>query len=799
MIRSLTALSIALVGTTTALGAQPTSQVTAAQVIAAAGVPAGPSRAGVAIEWTAYGRDAGGSKYSPASQITRDNVRELVPVWTYRTGDFGRGDGAVRDETTPLFVDGVLYASTPFGGVRALNPSTGAELWSFDAELDLSHGYGDPTNRGVSTWLDTKRAATNPCRRRIYIATLDARLIALDARTGRHCADFGNGGEVDLTSGLRNAPEYRGEFGVTSAPAIVGDLVIVGATVADNRRLNAPAGVVQAFDARTGARRWSWDPVPQDPSSAEYATWRGPNAHQTGAANAWATISADPARDMIFVPTGSASPDFYGGERLGRNDFANSIVAIRASTGKVLWHFQVVHHDLWDYDVPAQPALVDLQRNGATIPALVQTTKMGYVFVLNRLTGQPLFPVEERPVPKSDVAGEQAWPTQPVPTLPRPLGPTRLDTPVFAVSDNGRSWCESELAGARSEGIFTPPSVQGTVIFPGNVGGSNWSGVAIDPNRRVAIIPSNRLITVAALIPRADVQRERMGGTRFNEFAAQSGTPYAMHRTHLIGPEGVPCNAPPWGVLTAIDLQSGATLWEKPYGRVPQLAAMPGSEKWGSPNLGGVMVTASGLIFGGGAVDQSLHAYDIQTGSELWPAQLPAGVHGSPMTYVNASGDQYVVVAAGGHREFRDTPGDYIVAFALRSRVNPFVNEHAVASGHYRGHLMLDRTRLPATLDLVISGSIANVSFETSNPRVIGQGTGRVSTDSLSADLSWTFPAQNCSGTLQLRGTPANDGRDLIGELEYVDGCTDHRTKQGTFAVRRQPTAMIPITIIASR
>ena len=750
------------------------------------------------VEWAAYGRDAGGSKYSPANQITRDNVRDLIPVWTYRTGDYGRGDGAVRDETTPLFVDGVLYASTPFGGVRALNPSTGAELWSFDAELDLSRGYGDPTNRGVSTWLDGSRAANAVCRRRIYIATLDARLISLDARTGRPCSDFGSNGEVDLTAGLRNAPEYKGEFGVTSAPAIIDNLVIVGATVSDNRRVNAPAGVVQAFDARTGAKRWSWDPVPSDPTDIAYTTWRGPNSHQTGAANAWATISADPPRDMIFVPTGSASPDFYGGERLGRNDLANSIVAIRASTGKVLWHYQVVHHDLWDYDIPAQPALVDLRRNGATIPALVQTTKMGYVFVLNRLNGQPLFPVVERPVPRSDVAGEQAYPFQPTPSLPKALGPTRLDTRVFALTDKSRAWCDSQLVGTRSEGIFTPPSIRGTVIFPGNIGGSNWSGVAIDPNRRVAIIPSNRLITVAGLIPRADVQQARMGGTRFNEFAAQQGTPYAMHRTHLIGPEGVPCNAPPWGVLTAVDLQSGATLWEKPYGRMAHLAGVPGSDKWGSPNLGGAMVTAGGLIFGGGTFDQSLHAYDVETGNELWSAQLPAGVHGSPMTYIDEAGDQYVVVAAGGHREFRDKPGDYIVAFALRSRVKPIVSDHPVASGHYRGHIMFDRTRLPVSFDLIVSGTAANVNFETSNPRVVGEGSGRVNGDSVVADVNWAYPAQSCSGTMQLRGTPANGGRDLIGELEYVDGCTDHRTKQGTFAVRRQPTAMIPITIIAS-
>lgn len=733
-----------------------------------------------------YGRDAAGTRYSPANQITRENVKDLVPVWTYRTGDFARGGATVRDETTPLFVDGVLYASTPFGGVRALSPSTGQEIWSFDSELDLSGAYGDPTNRGVSTWLDITRGLDAPCRRRIYVATLDARLISLDARNGRPCSDFGNGGVVDLGAGVRNAPEFRGEFGVTSAPAVIHDLVIVGSTVADNRRVNAPAGVVQAFDARTGARRWSWDPVPSDASQPEYSAWRGPNAHQTGGANAWSTISADTARDLIFIPTGSPSPDFYGGERLGRNDYANSVVALRASTGKVVWHYQVVHHDLWDYDIPAQPVLIDLQRGGTRIPAVVQTTKMGYVFVLNRLTGAPLFPVEERAVPRSDVAGEEAWPTQPVPTLPRPLGPTRLDTPIFALGDSGRAWCQRQLDGARSEGIFTPPSVRGTVIFPGNIGGSNWSGLAVDPVRQLAVIPSNRLITVVKLVPRDQIGQPSAAGTRFDEFAAQTGTPYALRRQHLIGPDGVPCNAPPWGVLTAIDLRTGATLWERPFGQMGHLTKVAESDKWGSPNLGGAMITAGGLVFAGGAIDHRLRAFDVQTGAELWSAELPAGVHATPMTYITPTGEQFVVVAAGGHREVRDKPGDYLVAFALRDRVKPIAPVRAITAGHYRGHIILDRNRWQLEMDLGVEGSVANLSFATLDPRVEGKGTGRATSDSVVVDIKWTFAARNCGGTMNLRGTPANDGRDLIGELEYFDGCADNRTKQGTFAVRRQ-------------
>ncbi len=745
------------------------------------------AHATASVDWAAYGRDAGGSKYSPASEITRDNVKDLVPVWTYRTGDYTRGGSPMRDETTPLYVDGVLYVSTPFGGVRALNAETGREIWSFDPELDSSGDYGDPTNRGVSTWFDTARAAGEQCQRTIYVATLDARLIAIDARTGAPCSNFGTHGQVDLSHGVVNTPAYKGELAVTSPPAVVDDLVITGSAVADNHRTTAPAGVVRAYDARTGILRWSWDPVPRNASDPAYDTWHGPTAHQTGAANAWAVISVDAARDLVFVPTGSASPDFYGGERLGRNDYANSVVALRASTGQMVWHRQFVHHDLWDYDTPAEPALFDTQRGGHMIPALVQTTKMGYVYVLNRETGEPLFPVEERPVPKSDVPGEEAWPTQPAPTLPAPLGPTRLaDSDVFGVTDSSRAWCRAQLAGTRSEGIFTPPSIRGTVIFPGNIGGSNWSGVSIDPVRQVAVIPSNRVVTVVDLIPRQELHGRVMGGTRFDEFAQQAGTPYGLRRQHLIAPDGVPCNKPPWGVLTAIDLRTGATLWERPFGSIPSLAKIPESANWGSPNLGGSMVSAGGLVFAGGAVDQRLHAFDVATGAELWSAELPAGVHGSPMTYVTPSGEQFVVVSAGGHRELRDKAGDYIVAFALRRHAPKPAPLVPVAAGDYRGHIILDKTRLPVELNVQLDGRAATVRFVTTNPQIEGSGTGYVSQDSLVVNATWTFAAKHCSGTMQLLGMSANGGGEIIGDLEYFDGCEDHRMKPGTFAVKRR-------------
>ncbi len=540
------------------------------------------------------------------------------------------------------------------------------------------------------------------------------------------------------------------------------------------------------------ALRWAWDPVARNAGDASYDTWRGRDAHTTGAANAWAVISVDPINHLVFVPTGSASPDFFGGERLGANLYANSVVALKAATGKVVWHFQVVHHDLWDYDVPAEPVLFTENRNGA-VPALVQTTKMGHVFILNRMTGEPLFPVEERPVPRSDVSGEEAWPTQPFPLRPAPLGPERFDTSqVFGVSEASKAWCRQQLAGVRSEGIFTPPSLRGTVIFPGNIGGSNWSGVTVDPIRHLAIIPTNNVITLVDLIPRSEVAARKMRGTRFDEFAPQAGTPYAMRRRHLFAPDGVPCNPPPWGTLTAIDLESGAVRWQRPLGSIGSLSRIPGSDQWGSPNLGGAMTTAGGVVFVGGAVDQRIHAYDVETGKELWSAELPAGVHASPMTYVAKNGQQYVVVAAGGHKELHaasgDKLGDYIVAFALSSTArSSAARSTPISAGSYEGHIVLDRSRLPMSLSLTLHGSTASATIATAHPHIEGHGSGQIRNDSLVIDVNWSYPDKKCSGTMRIIGSAADDGTAVIGELSYVDGCTDGRTKAGTFAVWRTP------------
>jgi len=380
-------------------------------------------------DWPVYGHDAGGSRFSPAAQITRGNVNRLTVAWTYRTGETDprfKTDKPTAFEATPLVVDGTMYLGTPLGRVIALDPATGRERWVFDPKIRRDITYGDFASRGVSTWLDASAPAGSRCRRRIFVADAQSELIALDARDGRPCTGFGQNGKVDLKAGLRIAPFEPAAYSVTSPPVVIHDLVITGSSIADNSRPNPASGEVRAYDVRSGALKWTWDPIPQDPKDRAYDQWRGALGHKTGAANAWSILVADPERDLVFVPTGSAAPDYYGVLQLGDNRYANSIVALRASTGALVWAFQTVHHDLWDYDNASPPALVTLTRNGVRWPAVLQATKTGMLFVLDRATGKPLFPVEERPVPASDIPGEEASHTQPFTSVIPPLSPHRF-------------------------------------------------------------------------------------------------------------------------------------------------------------------------------------------------------------------------------------------------------------------------------------------------------------------------------------------------------------------------------------
>lgn len=620
-------------------------------------------------DWPAYGRDPGGSRFSPLTQINRANVKNLKVAWIYRTGDLSDGQNARSSsafQCTPLLVDGTLYLVTPFNRVVALDPVTGKERWAFDPKIDLKRPYDNQLNsRGVSTWLDPQRKDGQPCRRRILLGTNDSRLLALDAATGKRCEDFGAGGEVDLARGLNVSTRNPGEYAVTSPPAIIKDLVVVGAAIGDNNRVTAPSGVVRAYDVRTGKLRWGWDPIP--PNFKKSATSEA--GYQLGTANVWSVISVDEARDLIFLPTGNTSPDYYGGERKGSDFYSSSVVALRGSTGQVVWHFQTVHHDVWDYDIPAQPALITVRRNGRAIPAVAVATKVGHLFVLHRETGKPIFPVEERPVPQSAVEGEQLSPTQPFPVKPRALAPQSLKPDeAFGLTEADKKACREVIASFRNDGVFTPPSLQGTLVYPGDVGGMNWSGMSFDPPHALLITNTNRLPRAVTLIPRKDLTPEEAAKLRGNplvELARQEGTPYLMKREIIIRlPLLVPCTQPPWGTLVAVDLNSGDVRWEVPLGTMPELADRPDAAKWGSLNLGGSIATAGGLVFIGAARDNYLRAFNVETGVEIWKGELPAGGQATPMTY-QAGGKQFVVIAAGGHGRLPSKRGDHVVAFAL--------------------------------------------------------------------------------------------------------------------------------------
>jgi quinoprotein glucose dehydrogenase len=603
---------------------------------------------GQTLQWPTYGNDSGGTRYSPARQINRSNVAKLKQAWIYHTRaleNAGSQISKIAFEATPLFVNNSLYLSTPLNRIIAIDPETGKERWTFDPEVSRDTSYSEVTSRGVSYWADPSRT-TGSCATRVIEGTIDARLIAVDAGTGMPCPDFGKIGQVDLANGIR--VRDAGNYQVTSPPAVLADTIIVGSSIGDNRAADLERGIVRAFDVRTGSLRWSWDPLAALP--------------KTGAANAWSIMSADARLGLVFIPTGSAAPDFYGGDRKGDNRYANSVTALRISTGEVVWSFQVVHHDLWDYDVASQPVLINY---GSTkTPAVVVTTKMGFIFVLDRMTGKPLSPVEERSVPKSDVSGETASPTQPFPTAIEPLVPDRLTAgDAFGLTEADRMWCRDQIALLRSEGIFTPPSLRGSILFPGNIGGVAWGGPAFDPVRSVLIVNTNRLATVVRLVPRDEVAglRDRLreaGENRLGyEFGSQAGTPYAMIRAPLITPGKLLCNPPPWGALTAIDLTTGKKKWEVPLGDWLGQAD-------GSPNLGGPLVTAGGLAFIGATPDNRFRAFDVESGQMLWESELPAAGHATPMTYI-VKGKQYVVISAGGHAKLGSKLGDAVVAYAL--------------------------------------------------------------------------------------------------------------------------------------
>ncbi len=620
--------------------------------------------------WTHYGGDAAGTRYSALEQINRDNVGKLAVAWRYSTGELKRrGPELIANsstQTTAIIAAGSLVFCTPFNRVVALDPATGRERWVFDPKIPLDHPLPFQYNcRGVTPWADPEAPAGAACAERVVMGANDGRIYALDAKTGKPCEGFGEGGSVQVA--WDRPSRWKGEAKIASAPVIVNGVIATGAFVMDNLRTDAPSGTVYAFDARTGAPKWQFHTIPRDPADPGYATWLEGSAERSGAANVWSTMVADPKLNLIFAPVGSASPDFWGGERKGDNLYSSSLVAIDAATGERRWHFQLVRHDVWDYDASSPPMLVDIRKDGRVIPAVVQNTKQGFSFVLERATGKPVFGVVEKPAPQGALPGEWLSPTQPWPVKPEPLVPTKV-TPddAWGFTPWDRWKCRKQIEGLRSEGIFTPASTgAGTILSPGNAGGMNWGGPAYDPARQWMIVNTNRVPQVVQLIPRAEIPGVTgitLEGGR--DVAAQEGTPYGVHRYWLLSPWGAPCVKPPWGELVAVDMASGDLRWRVPLGSIER--QLPFKFEWnlGTPNLGGPVVTKGGLVFIAATMDNVIRAFDVETGEMLWRDDLPAGGQATPMTY-EAGGRQFVVMITGHHMWFGSPAGDEVIAYAL--------------------------------------------------------------------------------------------------------------------------------------
>jgi len=637
-------------------GTLPTDKVTPEGALGA-NFPAG--------EWHFYGRSPYGQRYSPLDQITVENVDKLELAWTYQTGDV-RLPSDVTETTyqvTPLKIGDNLYICTPHNLAIAVDAATGQEKWRFDPQIGPENQRQHQTCRGVSYYKDASIAAGEACAERVYLPTSDARLIALDAASGQICPSFGNAGTVDL---MEHMPHPKaGYYYSTSAPLIARDKIIVGGAVNDNYSTEEPSGVIRAFDARSGAVVWAWDPGNPDRTEplgdGETYTANSPNM--------WSTASADEELGLVYVPLGNQTPDQLG---MGRSEhvekYSSSITALDLDTGRVRWVRQTVHHDLWDMDVPAQPSLIDLTTDAGTVKALVGPTKQGDIYVLNRETGEPVIPVNEVPAPGGAIEGDFTAPTQPVSDLtfmPKPL--TGAD--MWGVSPFDQLACRIEFARLRYEGRYTPPSVQGTLVYPGNFGTFNWGGVAVDPVRQVMFGMPTYLAFKSQLVPRDQVppaDAEARGseqGLNRNE-----GAPYAVIMGPFLSPLGIPCQSPPWGYVAGADLRTGKIAYKHRNGTVYDMTPLPLPLKVGVPGIGGPIITAGGVAFLGAAVDDYLRAYDLTSGRQLWKARLPAGGQSTPMTYTTEDGRQFVLIVAGGHGSIGTKAGDYVMAWTLPKR-----------------------------------------------------------------------------------------------------------------------------------
>lgn len=608
--------------------------------------------------WLHYGGDPGGRHYSEATQINRDTVAELDVAWVHQSGDlesFAEELENTSAQSTPILLPAAagesLVYCTAFNRVIALDPGSGKQRWSFDPQINRG---GDRTFRcrGVSYAQETRVPEHAHCRHRLFISTHDRRLLAIDARVGTPCEDFGQQGEIFLY-GKQTYP--AGEISNSSAPVVADGIVVSGSTIIDFVHSTTPRGVVQAFDSHTGKPLWQFDPLQGHPGS--------------GSANVWAPISVDTENGLLFLPTSAPSPDYYGVHRPGDNSHANSVVALDLHTGELRWSFQHVRHDLWDYDTPAQPILFQWNKAGESIPALAQLTKQGFVFVLNRLTGESLWEITEQPVPPSQIPGERAAATQPKPIAPpQLLNPFLMPHQAWGLTPLDRADCAEKLAKLHNLGLFTPLGETTTLMYPGSLGGANWGGGALLGNSGVLLVNVNNAAFTGKLT-RTKVQQDNK---RDHPTSGQTmrvsmgGTPYDVELGTLVSFLGIPCNPPPWGKLVAVDLQAGTILWETALGSVHEMGPVtaPFHIEWGTPNLGGGIATAGGLFFIGATMDRQIRAFDTDTGDTLWQYTLPVDATATPMTYTYR-GRQYLVINAGGHAMFSRGYGDYLYAFAL--------------------------------------------------------------------------------------------------------------------------------------
>ncbi|EWC40962.1 glucose/quinate/shikimate family membrane-bound PQQ-dependent dehydrogenase [Stutzerimonas stutzeri] len=611
-------------------------------------------------DWPAYGRTQQGRRYSPLAQITPHNVERLEPVWHYQTGDLRGPDDPDETtyEVTPLKVDDSLYLCTPHNLVIALDAETGEQRWRFDPEVPHSVNRQHLTCRGLSYHAAPSATAGQACRQRLFMPTADARLIALDAKSGAICPGFGNNGAVDLWANMPHVKE--GFYYSTSPPVVARDLVIVGGAVNDNVRANEPSGVIRAYDVYTGELKWNWDPGNPD----ETAPIAAGQTYSASSPNSWSISSADEALGLIYVPLGNQMPDQWGGQRSENSErFSSSIVALDLDSGQLRWVFQAVRHDLWDMDVPAQPSLIDIQTEEGPVPALVAPTKQGDIYVLDRRTGAPILPVREVPAPQGAVEGDWVARTQPASALS--YEPPKLEgKDLWGATLIDQMMCHIQFHSLRYEGRYTPPSTQGTLVYPGNFGVFNWGGVAVDPVRQMVFSTPAYLAFTSKLIPREDAETTYVSEQEpfLNE---NFGSPFAVELKAFVSPIGLPCTAPPWGYVAGADLRTGKTHWLRKNGTVRDRSPIPLPLRMGVPSLGGPMLTAGGVAFLSGTLDYYLRAYDVSTGRELWKARLPAGGQATPMTYESRSGRQMVVVVAGGHGSLGTKAGDSVIAYAL--------------------------------------------------------------------------------------------------------------------------------------